>query len=108
MFDSYKFKKAIYDCQLPVNSCEDLRGNTTNVHGFLKIYFSKRSLKNKHRTSVHDGLKPFNCFLRADLTRHIASVHEGKKPFNCSLCDCNFSRKDRLTRHIASVHEFNL
>ena len=42
---------------------------------------------------------------KKDLRGHISSVHEGLKPFDCTFCKKSFSRKTNMAQHIKNVHD---
>ena len=54
--------------------------------------FSGKDILNKHKSAVHEGLKPFNCSIcgiscswERNLIKHVQNLHEGKKPKNGSF-----------------------
>ena len=67
---------------------------------------------NKHKKSVHEGIKPYKCnncdyetAQKAHLKKHIDSVHKGIKPFKCNMCKFEAAQEWNLNKHIESVHE---
>jgi hypothetical protein len=65
----------------------------------LEPFFADRSHCKKHITSVHEGMKPFECnvcgaifVINANLKVHNASVHGEKKPFQCTICAFLFQK----------------
>jgi len=39
------------------------------------------------------------------MRRHFSSVHEGLRPFNCKVCDKTFAQKEHMNVHMKNAHE---
>ena len=66
-----------------------------------------KSNLNKHVSTVHEGIKPFQCDIcnacfgqKDNLNNHIAIVHEGIKQFKCDICHAGFGRKGNLNKNL--------
>ena len=73
---------------------------------------SRYALLNKHKKSVHEGIKLYKCnncdYETADnwkLKNHKKAVHERIKPYKCNYCEHETAEKGNLDKHIKSVHE---
>ena len=72
--------------------------------------FSRKALLNKHKKSVHEGIKPYKCsnceYEAADkwhLNQHKRAVHERIKPHKCNNCDYETVEKGNLKIHTYKI-----
>ena len=83
--------------------------NKNECEHCLKTFYDNSTL-NRHKHSVHEGVK-FDCAqcdykatIKDSLTRHIRSFHEGVR-YACDQCDYQATQQSNLTRHLQSQHE---
>jgi hypothetical protein len=80
--------------------------------------FTRKDKLEQHKTSVHDGVKPFECefescgstFARKfELQKHVSIVHDKIMPikrFKCTVhpCEAAFSHKGHWSEHLKKIH----
>ena len=80
--------------------------------------FSRKESLEQHKTTVHDGVKPFECefescgstFARKfELQKHVSIIHDKVMPekrFKCTVhpCKAAFSHKGHWSEHLKKIH----
>ena len=80
--------------------------------------FSRKESLEQHKTTVHDGVKPFECefescgstFARKfELQKHVKIIHDKvlpEKRFKCTVhpCKAAFSHKGHWSEHLKKIH----